>query len=987
MNKIIRMLAFVLLFLLAGCNLQRPSDKAALRDTVISPDGDIELAFELLGDAPYYEVRFRGRPVMRPSRLGFALVDAPPLGENMELIAVERSRYDQTWEQPWGEVQFIREQYNEMRVYLQEKSEPYRQLILEFRVFDDGLGFRYEIPLQPALAEFAIADELTEFAFAADHQAWWIPAYRENRYEYLYQKSPLSELNKVHTPLTLETADGLYLSLHEAALMDYAAMTLASDGATTLKADLVPWRSDGVKVYADSPLITPWRTLQIAETPGDLITSYLILNLNQPNALGDVSWVQPGKYIGIWWSIHLGEHTWGSGTMHGATTARTREYIDFAAENGLDGVLVEGWNIGWDGAWYNSMDAFSFTEPYPDFDLEEVAAYARERGVRLIGHHETGGDVRNYERQMEAAFALYESLGVDTLKTGYASVLIDGQEWHHGQHMVTHHQQVAELAAQYHIMLNVHEPVKDTGLRRTYPNLLTREGGRGMEYNAWSADGGNPPEHTTILPFTRLLSGPMDYTPGIFNLEYEGRYPQNHARSTLANQLALYVVVYSPLQMAADTPENYAAHPAFQFIRDVPVDWRETRVLNGEIGEYVTIARQDRHSDDWYIGAVTDENGRTLEVRLDFLEADKTYLAEIYADGEAAHYEDNPQSYILRAEPVTQNSALALILSPGGGCAIRLTPIVEESLVKVIPIEGVLTDPLAELSGLAWYGDQLILLPQYPDRFPTDSGASLFSISNDAIVAYLDGDSSAVIEPQPIAFEAPNFAQSISGFEGFEAIAFAGERAFLTVEASPGDAMMGYLVAGKMAADGSALHISGDVLSEIQPQAALENFSDETLIVQGDRVITLYEANGANVNPQPLAHLFDERLQPAGRLPFPNIEYRITDATAPDAEGRFWVINYFFPGEIFKLDPAADQLAAQYGLGFSHAQSPIVERLVEFQITAGGIIRTDTPPILLQLMEDGSARNWEGIVRLDKRGFLLVTDKYPETILAFVPLP
>ena len=662
----------ILLILLSSCNLMPTQSDY----TIKSPDGQIQAEF-FLDDAgsPFYTVNYKQQIVLEPSGLGFLFKDEPPLNQGLVVKNIERNSFDETWEQPWGEVRYIRNQYNELRLHLQEQSDLQRQLNIVFRVFNDGLGFRYEFPEQPNLRVFQITDEQTEFDFAADHQAWWIPAYREHRYEYLYRRSPLSDLKQVHTPLTIETGDGLYVAIHEANLTDYAAMVLVGSGNTALECDLTPWRADGVKVKASTPHQTPWRTLQIAETPGDLITSYLILNLNEPNVLGDVSWVKPGKYIGIWWGMHRGIYSWGSGPKHGATTENTKRYIDFAAEHGIDGVLVEGWNLGWDGEWFNSKDAFDFTKAYPDFDLQEIARYAREKGVRLIGHHETGGDVLNYERQMAQAYALYESVGVDTVKTGYASILIDDDsQWHHGQRMVQHHQEVVELAAQHKIMLDVHEPVKDTGLRRTYPNLMTREGVRGMEWNAWDMGGGNTPEHTTVIPFTRMLSGPLDYTPGIFDLTYEGRYPDNRVRTTLAKQLALMVVLYSPLQMAADLPENYQGHPAFQFIADVPVDWEDTLVLNGEIGEYITIARKDRHSEDWYIGAITDQNERILEIELSFLNPDVQYSAEIYADAPDAEWESNPHSYEISGESVDSKTTLELVLAPGGGQAIRLHP-------------------------------------------------------------------------------------------------------------------------------------------------------------------------------------------------------------------------------------------------------------------------------------------------------------------------
>ncbi len=424
---------------------------------------------------------------------------------------------------------------------------------------------------------------------SGDHQAWWIPAFQPNRYEYLYRNTSLGQLStgggSVHTPFTMETADGLYLSIHEAALKDYSSMTLKAEDHLVFKANLVPW-SDGVLVKAQTPLRTPWRTIQIAESPGDLITSYLILNLNEPNALGDVSWVKPGKYIGIWWGMHLDKWTWGSGPKHGATTENTKAYLDFAAKYGFSGVLVEGWNLGWDGDWTAHGDQFNFTTPYPDYDLKGLAEYAKSLGVKIIAHNETAAVVGNYESQMEDAYALYQSLGMDTVKTGYVGYgqgvprydeqgSLLGMEWHHGQYMVEHHQKVIETAARYGLMIDAHEPIKDTGLRRTYPNFMTREAARGQEYNAWDGNGGNPPDHVTILPFTRLLAGPMDYTPGILAPFKEAR-PNNQVNHTLAKELALYVVIYSPLQMAADLIENYEANPAFQFILDVPVDWEET---------------------------------------------------------------------------------------------------------------------------------------------------------------------------------------------------------------------------------------------------------------------------------------------------------------------------------------------------------------------------------------------------------------------------
>ena len=655
---------------------------------VSSPDGRIQVTFVLEDGVPYYAVSRSGEDVIKPSKLGFIFKDAEPLNQNLTVVESKLDSLDETWTQPWGEVEEIRNHYNELRVDLEETTEAHRKMTVVFRVYDDGLGFRYELPEQDNLSDFQIMDEETEFVLAGNHRAWWIPAYRDNRYEYLHTQSPVSflieDLQAVHTPLTMETADGLFLSIHEANLTDYASMTLVGSDNNTLLCDLVPW-SDGVKVKASTPHQTPWRTIQIAENAGDLITSYLILNLNEPNKLEDVSWVRPGKYVGIWWGMHIGKYTWGSGAKHGATTENAKRYIDFAAKYGFPGVLVEGWNLGWDGDWTKYGKRFDFTTPYDDFAIEELSAYAAAKGVALVGHHETGAAVVNYEQQLDDAFAFYRDLGINTVKTGYVGWgqgikrrdergYLVGLEWHHGQYMVRHYRKVVETAARYQIMLDVHEPIKDTGIRRTYPNMMTREGARGQEYNAWDVEGGNPPEHTTILPFTRLLAGPFDFTPGIFALFFEEYRPNNRVNTTLAKQLALYVVIYSPLHMAADLPENYEGHPAFQFIVDVPVDWQDTKVLQAEIGDYVTIARQDRNSEDWYIGSITDERERTLEAPLAFLEAGKEYVAEIYADAADADWESNPLSIDIHEALVDSNTVLNLRLAPGGGQAIRIRP-------------------------------------------------------------------------------------------------------------------------------------------------------------------------------------------------------------------------------------------------------------------------------------------------------------------------
>jgi alpha-glucosidase len=671
----------VTILLLSGL-LFSPVSTESVR--ISSPGDVLQVIFSLENGAPYYRIQRFGKDVIALSRLGFML-KSRSFPDRSFLIASDESRHiDETWTQVWGEKREIRNHYHQLRIDLEETGDSPRRMILVFRVYDDGVAFRYEIPEQPELTEFQIMDEFTEFTLSGDHLAWWIPAFRWNRYEYLYSCSPVSGLDTVHTPLTLETEDGLVLSIHEAALTDYASMALARTDRSTLKADLVPW-SDGVRVRTAAPMRTPWRTIQIVDTPGELITSYLILNCNEPNRLKDVSWIKPGKYTGIWWEMHLGTATWGSGPAHGATTRNVKRSIDFASRFGLDGVLVEGWNVGWDGDWIKNGDKFRFTKPYDDFDIHEVTRYATEKGVRLIGHHETGGSVINYEGQMKKAFEYYSRLGVRMVKTGYVNHgrnirRLDEtgktqMEWHHGQFMVRHYRRVVEEAAKHRIMLNVHEPIKDTGIRRTFPNMMTREGARGQEFNAWSPDGGNPPEHTTILPFTRLLAGPMDYTPGIFDLIFRDARPENRVNSTLAKQLALYVVLYSPLHMVPDLPENYLSRPdAFQFIVDVPVDWQDTRVLNASIGDYVTIVRKERESDDWYLGSITDENGRILKAPLNFLDPDKIYMAEIYRDGEQADWVKNPYDFRIEKRIVDYQTTFTLRLAPGGGQAVRFRP-------------------------------------------------------------------------------------------------------------------------------------------------------------------------------------------------------------------------------------------------------------------------------------------------------------------------
>ena len=651
---------------------------------VTSPDGRNAVSLAIHEGGLFYGVERDGRKVILPSRLGFEFRGAPPLRDGLELTGTSRDSVDETWEQSWGETARVRNHYNEVRASVRETGAPGRHFDVVFRVFDDGLGFRYEFPGQPALRSFEIIDELTEFYMAEDARAWWIPTNERSiggwnsLYQQLYASGPMSTLATVHTPLTMETTDGLHVVIHEAHLVDYAGMNLTGVREDRrLHVSLPAW-ADGVKVRGVTPFETPWRTIQLADQAEDLHPTVLALNLNPPSRIEDTRWIEPMKYVGIWWGMHIRTMTWHSGPQHGATTENTRRYIDFAAENGFRGVLVEGWNVGWDGNWVENADRFSFTQPYPDYDLEGLAAYAERRGVSLIGHNETAMGVENYERQLDDAFSLYEALGIEAIKTGYVGGLTADGHAHHGQYMVRHWRKVVEEAARHHIMVNAHEPIKDTGERRTWPNMMTREGARGQEFNAWAGDGGNPPEHETILFFTRMIAGPMDFTSGVFDIliessDGEPRPPEaSRIRTTLAKQLALYVVLYSPLQMAADLPENYRDRPAFQFIRDVPVDWERTEVLEGRIGDYVVVARQERGGSDWYIGAITDEEARTFRLPLSFLEPGKSYVAEIYADGPGAHWRHDPLPVEISRQEIDAGTILTLELAPGGGQAIRI---------------------------------------------------------------------------------------------------------------------------------------------------------------------------------------------------------------------------------------------------------------------------------------------------------------------------
>ena len=664
------------------------SSAFAKEATLKSPDQKIKITISDQSSSPHYSISFNGKPVIEQSRLGFRFKSQAPFDDGFVISEVTRSQTDNQWQQPWGERQTVVDKHNEIAVTFNKPAPHAGTYTVRFKAFDSGVGFRYEVPKQSGFEKTEITKELTEFAIAAKDKAtaWWIPARGWNRYEYVYNTTNLQDAALVHTPFTFKNGNGVHVSIHEAALVDYAGMVLNQRRPGTFSADLTPW-SDGIAVKKRGAFNTPWRTIQIGERAVDLVNSDIILNLNEPNKLGDVSWVKPGKYVGIWWGMHINESTWGSGEKHGATTKNTKYYMDFAAEYGFDGVLVEGWNTGWDGDWFYNGDVFSFTQPYDDFDIAALTQYGKEKGVQLIGHHETSGNVSNYRDQMEDAFALYEKSNVSQIKTGYVAdggniKRIDENgiarfEWHDGQFMVNEYLHNIKLAAKYKLSINTHEPIKDTGLRRTYPNWIAREGARGQEFNAWGTPP-NPPEHIPMLAFTRMLAGPMDFTPGIFDMSFNGLGDDtNRPQTTLAKQLALYVVMYSPIQMAADLPRNYLAKPdAFQFIQDVPTDWQQSIALDGEVGDFIVFARKERKRDnysgnDWYLGAVTDENARTIEVKLDFLDKDKQFEAQIYRDGDKAEWKNNPYDLSIEKRIVTASDKLTLKLATSGGTAIR----------------------------------------------------------------------------------------------------------------------------------------------------------------------------------------------------------------------------------------------------------------------------------------------------------------------------
>ena len=682
---------------------------ARAEEQLQSPNKQLTLSVDLAADGvPTYRLSYKGKPVLNASRLGLELKDMPSLTNGFVQTSAERKSIDESWNPVWGEVKTIRNHFNELAVTLTQPATK-RVMLVRFRLFDDGLGFRYEFPRQPELAYFVVKEEKTQFALNGDHKAFWLPGDYDTQ-EYSTVTSNLSQVRGLmkqavtgnasqhtfsptglQTPLMLKRPDGLYVNIHEAALVDYSCMSLELDDQTfVLNAHLTP-DAQGNKGNLQTPCQSPWRTIIVSDKAADILESKLVLNLNEPSKIKDPSWIKPTKYVGVWWEMITGKSSWSytnlenikldsidystvkpNGT-HGATTAHVKEYIDFAAQHKLDAVLVEGWNTGWEDWFGKHKDyVFDFVTPYPDFDIEELNRYAHNKGVKLIMHHETSGSARNYERHLEAAFDLMNKYGYDAVKTGYVGDVLPLGEFHYSQWLINHYNYVLEKAAEHHIMVNGHEAVRPTGLSRTYPNLIGNEAARGTEYEAF---GGNNADHTTILPFTRLIGGPMDYTPGIFQTKVSAYNSSNNSfvHSTLARQLALYVTMYSPLQMAADLPETYNKFlDAFQFIEDVPVDWDDTHVLEAEPGDYITIARKGKGTGNWFIGSTCDENGRTSTVDFSFLERGKKYEATIYADGPGAHYEKNPQAYAIRKLTVTSKTKLKQLCAPGGGYAISV---------------------------------------------------------------------------------------------------------------------------------------------------------------------------------------------------------------------------------------------------------------------------------------------------------------------------
>ena len=678
-----------------------------------SPDGSVILSFSLKNDGtPSYKVTYKNKPVINESTLGFTLKKADPLTNNFKVVDTKKSTFKETWKPVWGEESEILNHYNELLVSL-EQNNTNRKMNIRFRVYNEGVGFRYEFPSQKELTYFVVEEELSQFAMTGDHTAWWIPGDYDTQ-EYDYMESKLSEIRGlmkeavtenvsqfafsptgVQTSLMMKTKDGLYINLHEAALVDYSLMNLNLDDKTfTFQSWLTP-DAQGAKGYLMAPCHSPWRTIMVSDDARKILASRLILNLNEPCAIADTSWIKPVKYVGVWWEMITGKSSWSytndlptidlntvdytktkpNGT-HGATNENVRKYIDFAAKHGFDQVLVEGWNVGWEDWFGHKKDyVFDFVTPYPDFDLKALNEYAHSKGVKLMMHHETSGSTRNYERHMKAAYELMNKYGYNSVKSGYVGDILPVGEHHYSQSTINHYLYAIKEAAKHKIMVNAHEAVRPTGLCRTYPNMIGNESARGTEYEAF---GGNKVFHTTILPFTRLQGGPMDYTPGIFETEMKYVNPNNNSqiRTTLARQLALYVTMYSPLQMAADLPENYDKFSdAFQFIKDVPVDWQKSVYLEAEPGRYITIARKDKHSNDWYVGCTAHEGGHTSELLLNFLDKGKKYEATIYADAKDANWKTNPKAYTITKQKVNAKTKLKLTAAQGGGYAISIKEI------------------------------------------------------------------------------------------------------------------------------------------------------------------------------------------------------------------------------------------------------------------------------------------------------------------------
>lgn len=639
---------------MAACGSHSTSEPVAT-----SPDGRIKVSVQTEGGQLSYSISQDSEILIVPSKLGFELMGGNILGDKTEILSVTHSSHKETWETVWGESRLIEDNHNSMIVHT-------AHLDVEFRVFNDGVGFRYIFP--DDLGEFRIREELTEYKFArADHKIWWMPR-SEPYYEAYGNHTTFDEIDCAYTPVTITGADGRFYSIHEAALLDFAKVNLVGSDASTLKTSLTKW-SDGTGVYVTDTRTTPWRTIIITDRAGGLIESHLMLNLNEPCKIEDTSWCKPGKYIGIWWELHKYMRTWYYGPQHGATTERTKEYIDFAAAHNIQAVLVEGWNKGWDGNWMKNSTGFSFTEAYPDYDFDEVMKYAASKGVQMIIHNETAANTEHYFSQIDSAYALYQKYGMHYIKTGNVNLLMDGKEEHDGQYGVNRLHEVVEKAAQYQINVDEHEPCIPTGLCRTWPNLMTGEAIRGQEHDAWEADGGNKPEHQTVCPFIRGLAGPMDYTFGTFDFSNPNT-PTSRVKTTISKQLAQYVVIYSPLQMASDLYEAYEGVKAFDFISDVPTDWEQTKVLDAVIGDYIVTARQERGGSDWYLGAITDENARTLDVPLSFLEKGK-WMAQIYEDTPQTSYETSPETYQYREVEVSAKDVLNIKLATSGGCAIR----------------------------------------------------------------------------------------------------------------------------------------------------------------------------------------------------------------------------------------------------------------------------------------------------------------------------